>query len=549
MKKAIHPIVSLIFAATSLSACGGSSACSVDQNPGIDDAFAKIEGARIPYRIEEAEGEKPHFIGRDGIPFLCNSSLMRFDELSCVDFLSLEETEPYFALAKETGFSFLDVPFMWSQIEKEKGQYDYSCIDAYLDYAKKYGLKLNLIWYGSWTDGECHGVNIPSYLYEDPVSYPVLQDLFSYEPFGYAKVMDWSNKNLLAREGKAVYSLMNEVDAWNKKNGDYDPVLMVQLGQGVDRFQRWRINAYQVQGKDGGLMGYEEAWDMAAKYYEAIAKGVKYSAYPAITRVEFCEQSAVTNYVRTAKKAEGVDLVCPTYLHSISTAKSGISSFAEEYEAMPLVNTENFADDLSYKNMLAEIAMGAVGFTSFTLSPARYYPLIPNGALYGKYDPESEEKFSAIGDRVIHMKAALSALGRVSSVAASASRKNFALLGLDNLVSETQKIYFPSGELIQFSNPADNFGYAIRSGGYLYIYSNLDASLTLENTVVVTASSGEEKDGEWSGGTPFALEGNKTIAMEGGKVYRLRLSNTKELPDVDELEKEGYKSIVDSIRG
>ena len=508
---------------------------------------------RTPYSMVRDGDEKAHFIGKEGVPFLANSSLMRFDELACCDFLSPEETEPYFALAKETGLSFLDVPFMWSQSEKEEGLFDNSTINTYLNLAKKYGLKLNLIWYGSWVDGDCHGVNIPDYIYANPDKYEVLQDLFDFEPFGYSKIMNWSDPDLLEAESYALWQLMNAVGRWNDANNNYDPVLMVQIGQGIDRFQRWRVEAYAVQGQSG-TMSYDEAWAMANDYYTAMGKAVKYASYKAITRAEFCEQSAVTNYVRLAKDTPYMDLVCPTYLHTISSAKSGMRDFSEEYPDMPVVNAENFGDDASDRSMLVQIASGGVGFTSFSLSPARYYPLIPNGTLYGRYNPEGgetlAEQFPEVNGRASKNKAALRALSMVDAAAASATRKEFALLGFDNLVSDEQKIYFENGILLHYSNPAETFGYAIKKGNYLYCYSDKAASITLNNCVVTAASVGMQSEGEWIQADEVVnVVDNKTVNLEAGLCYRLRITNIGEPLSRSELSQQGYKSISDSIRG
>ena len=64
---------------------------------------------------------------------------------------------------------------MWSLFEVSKDEYDYTEIDTYLDYAKKYNLTLSLLWYGSFVDGETHTVNVPNYIIEDPTTYPLYQ--------------------------------------------------------------------------------------------------------------------------------------------------------------------------------------------------------------------------------------------------------------------------------------------------------------------------------------------------------------------------------------
>ena len=103
------------------------------------------------------------------------------------------------------------------------------------------------------------------------------------------------------------------------------------------------------------LLSSTDSWSMVHTYLNEVARGVKYSKYKALTRVEFCEQSAVVNYVRDVEKLENIDIVSPTYLHTIPAAKSGIKSFTDEYTEMPVMNVENWASDDNYKNYLKQL--------------------------------------------------------------------------------------------------------------------------------------------------------------------------------------------------
>lgn len=515
--------------------------------------------ADSPYRQEVSEGGKARIVNRKAAPHLVVSTLIRTDLLINGDFLEPEDMEDYFAIAKATGMNTLEIVVMWSQIETAYDEYDYSDIECYLNYAKKHGLKLNLIWYGSSTDGECHSANVPDYIFEDKDKYSMIMDLFDFAHYGRVSIMDWSDDDLLERETKAIYNMMNYVYEWNHKNDLYDPVVSVQIGQGADRFQRWRITQYVVLDKEGNLYNVNDAWAMVHKYLNTVAKGVKYSKYKALTRVEFCEQNSVVNYVRDIEQLEFIDIVCPTYLHEIASTKNGIKSFTDEYADMAIMNVENWAKDINYKQILATFAMGGSGYVSYQLSAPIYIPDSPNGSLYKRYNAEGAtlaEKFPEQGTRATDTKMINEALLKAYVPVSNAARKNFAALGLNNLLNNKtgderiQKIYFTNGLQIEFSNPVDSIGYAIYDSNYLYVFASKDATLDILNCTITVAQQGYfDELGEWVNEGVVNLANNKTLSIQAGVVYRVRIASINPLADLETLENSGYKNPLDSIRG
>lgn len=512
-----------------------------------------------PYTAATSDAGKGILLNRSQVPVIMTSALLRTDLLVNADFLEPSEMEDYFAIAKETNLNTLELTVMWSQIEPEKDRYDFSALDVYLNYAKAYGLKLNLVWYGSLVDGETHTANVPDYIAQDTQTYTCLMDLFDYANFGRCRIMDWSDPELLERESQAVWQMMNHIYEWNQSNGKYDPVIMVQIGQGADRFQRWRVAAYDVVDAQGEPMTEEQAWSMVHTYLNTMAKAVKYSAYKALTRVEFCEQTAVVNYVRSVQELEYVDVVSPTYLHEISSTKSGIKSFTDEYADMFILNAENWASDANHRQILATFGMGAGGYVSYQLSSPNYYPESPNGALYSRYNAEGatlSEKFLQKGERATQTAMVNSALLRAYVAVANAPRSLFATFGLNNLLNSKtaqeriQNIYLSNGILLSYSNPQDALGFAVYDGNYVYVWSSKDASLSVTNCTLTVCQSGAfDENGEWVSRENVTLEGNMTLQCQAGEVYRIRVSGISQLPSASELKDEGYLSPLDSIRG
>ncbi len=554
MKNNKNILLSCIFLLT-ICGCNTTNNSSTNTNDEMINQTVYDE----PYKQVTNSDSKTTIINRNNVPQIILSSLLRTDLLKNADFLAAKDVEDYFAIAKETSMNTIELSIMWSEIEPTYNNYDFSAVKYYLDYAKKYDLKVNIEWYGSFVDGETHSANIPSYINDDTSTYPLIMDMFDYANFGRLKIMDYTNENLLNRESKALYELMNYVYTWNNENDLYDPVIMVQIGQGVDRFQRWRVDAYKILDENGSLMSQDKAWSIANTYLNAIAKGVKYSKYKALTRVEFCEQNAVVNYVRNIKNLEYIDIVCPTYLHEISLTKNGIKSFTDEYENMFVMNAENWANDINYKQTLATFGTGGSGYVSYQLSCPNYYPESPNGALYSRYDSTKAtltEKFKEKNTRASDSKMINEALSKAYVAIANSKRQTFATFGLNNLINSKenaeriQKIYLNNGLLLSYSNPKDSLGYAVFDNNYLYAFSSKDGTLDITNCTITIGQKGYfDKNGEWINEGNVSLINNSKLEMKANEVYRVRIASINELPSSTSLKDDGYLSSLDSIRG
>ena len=554
MKNNKNILLSCIFLLT-ICGCNTTNNSSTNTNDDMINQTVYDE----PYKQVVNGDSKTTIVNRNNVPQIILSSLLRTDLLKNADFLTPKDMEDYFAIAKETSMNTIELSIMWSEIEPTYNNYDFSSVKYYLDYAKKYDLKVNIEWYGSFVDGETHSANIPNYINDDTSTYPLIMDMFDYANFGRLKIMDYTNENLLNRESKALYELMNYVYTWNNENDLYDPVIMVQIGQGVDRFQRWRVDAYKILDENGALMSQDKAWSIANTYLNAIAKGVKYSKYKALTRVEFCEQNAVVNYIRNIKDLEYIDIVCPTYLHEISLTKNGIKSFTDEYENMFIMNAENWANDINYKQTLATFGMGGSGYVSYQLSCPNYYPESPNGALYSRYDNTKEtlaEKFKEKNTRASDSKMINEALSKAYVAIANSKRQTFATFGLNNLINSKenderiQKIYLNNGLLLSYSNPKDSLGYTVFDNNYLYAFSSKDATLDITNCTITIGQKGYfDKNGEWVNEGNVSLTNNSKLEMKANDVYRVRIASINELPSSTTLKDDGYLSTLDSIRG
>ena len=63
------------------------------------------------------------------------------------------ESEHFFKTIKLVGGNTLTMPVYWLQIEPEEGKFDFSGVDALIDSARRYGVRLILLWFATWKNG------------------------------------------------------------------------------------------------------------------------------------------------------------------------------------------------------------------------------------------------------------------------------------------------------------------------------------------------------------------------------------------------------------
>ena len=63
------------------------------------------------------------------------------------------ETEEAFKAVKDANCNTSMIDIYWDQLNPKEGQYDFSSIDTLIAGARRYGLKLILLWFGTWKNG------------------------------------------------------------------------------------------------------------------------------------------------------------------------------------------------------------------------------------------------------------------------------------------------------------------------------------------------------------------------------------------------------------
>ncbi|HTQ54042.1 MAG TPA: DUF5597 domain-containing protein [Bryobacteraceae bacterium] len=64
----------------------------------------------------------------------------------------------------------VEMPVYWEQLEPEPGHFDYSITDTLIAQAREHGVRLVLLWFGTWKNGSQH--YMPLWMKRDPQRYP-----------------------------------------------------------------------------------------------------------------------------------------------------------------------------------------------------------------------------------------------------------------------------------------------------------------------------------------------------------------------------------------
>lgn len=104
----------------------------------------------------------------DGKPMVLLSGEVRNSSAS-----SLPYMEPIWPRMAALGLNSLIVPVYWELVEPREGRFDFRLLDGLVAGARKWRLRLVLLWFGTWKNGESHYA--PEWVKTDLVRFPRAQ--------------------------------------------------------------------------------------------------------------------------------------------------------------------------------------------------------------------------------------------------------------------------------------------------------------------------------------------------------------------------------------
>lgn len=175
--------------------------CSQEkENPSVKPALVREDGTT-------------HF-EVDGKPFLMLTGELHNSTSTSESYM---ESIGVWEQMKHGNFNTVIASCSWDVIEDKPGHYDFTSVDHVIRNARKNGLKVVMIWFASWKNG--NSTYAPSYIKRDPARYPLVQT----RDGGFLNVLSAFGQESLNADRNAFAALMQHIKEVDK---DYTVIMM-----------------------------------------------------------------------------------------------------------------------------------------------------------------------------------------------------------------------------------------------------------------------------------------------------------------------------------
>lgn len=467
------------------------------------------------------------YIEADGKPLLYTGAAIRVDGYTHFGEKTFEETEWLFQYAAELGVTTVESQLVWGDIEKTKDAYDFRQLRKMLEWAKKYGLRMELIWV---TPQECTWY-LPDYIYQDEETYPKYQTDHkgAYWWNGYHGTMVYGHENLIERERKCITAIAEFLYQWEVNNGNPNIVVGFLVNNEPDGFPRYTINEQKAYLPDGSRRLLDkEAWTALYTTLGEESKAFKESKYRALTRVNLIKlwdnADGLDTYAKRIYNIPTIDMIGDdTYTESISS----------QTKAMHDLMTGTFADNMphvaensgAFKNtaslLLSAITQGA-GYLIYCLALPKGYVGAPGSEGYdyweqGLLSVDWEEK-----EHTQSVKEILHGLNKAGSQMVVADLKDVVAFNLEDNYprQETEQSFSLGNRTVRYRTDCGGIGYAVRYKGYTTVFATENCTLEFSGSAIEHAEKG------YFDGYDFVSEGEVSLnenilALQENTCYRI----------------------------
>jgi len=167
----------------------------------------------IPFFGMNAQPAGPHLETRDGAtrlivsgePYLCIAGETGNSASGSVAYM-----ETLWSALRQINLNTVLVPVSWEMVEPQEGKFDFSIVDGLIGQARREGVKLSLLWFGSWKN--MVSSYAPSWVKTNRSRFPLLQD----KNGGQIQMLSVFSDNNIQADARAFAALMRhirEVDA------------------------------------------------------------------------------------------------------------------------------------------------------------------------------------------------------------------------------------------------------------------------------------------------------------------------------------------------
>ncbi|KAF2466656.1 glycoside hydrolase [Lindgomyces ingoldianus] len=138
-------------------------------------------------------------------------------------FNSAEYMKPIWGKLTKMGINTVIGPVAWEDIEPEEGSFQFSDLDAIMADARSHGLRLILLWFGSFKNGM--STYVPSWVKKDASRFPRVQIESAQNVLRTVEVISVFHQQCVEADGKAFAALMRHL----KESDLQRTVIMVQV--------------------------------------------------------------------------------------------------------------------------------------------------------------------------------------------------------------------------------------------------------------------------------------------------------------------------------
>lgn len=533
MKKILRKILLFVLTvAVGLGTFAAAACASGEQeeggNGGGNEQTPVSEGKTVSRIAYTEEGKA--YLEVDGEPFTYAGAQIRIDGFMDEEHQSIDEMERYFKLAADMNVTMVELPIQWKDIEPEKDRYDFRNVGKLLGFAKKYGLKVELLLF---TVNVCGMSAVaPDYINRDAETYPRYPSDLTDSTVAF---YEQDNPNLLERESLAVDHLMSAVADWCDAAGE-NVVIAVQVHNEPDVFPLWRLQQYNVMTLDGSRRLTDiEAWEETLTALDVIGKVVKNSDYKVVTRVNtaIAWDAAWEAFVPDIYELEGIDIVGDdTYNETVAVNKEVMQNLSSgKLEGnLPHVAENRGSYTSAASCILAVFCMGG-GYDIYDLITPKVFIRDwgwPDEGIIYSYDPNDpatsmkDKPHTELARRVLY---GIKNAGYEMTLAPVGDIAGFNLAG-NHPQTECEQTIDTTSVRIAFSTQEGALAFAIVRSGYVTLFSTHAATFTLSNGTFSGAQYGTyAADGSFTAAGAVPMEGN-TVSLDGMQICRIKIDSS-----------------------
>jgi beta-galactosidase GanA len=171
----------------------------------------------------QTNSSTPHLIkNNNGAQLIVNGKpfIIMGGELGNSSASSMAYMKTVWPKLKQMNLNTVLAPVYWELLEPEEGKFDFSLVDELISEARRYNLKIVLLWFGTWKNSmSCY---VPAWAKTDQQRFPRTENSAGKT----AEIITPFSKNALIADKKAFVNLMQHIKATDVKQ---QTVLMIQV--------------------------------------------------------------------------------------------------------------------------------------------------------------------------------------------------------------------------------------------------------------------------------------------------------------------------------